>query len=524
VGPGEDGGIQLWVRRWNDLQASPIRGTDGGVSPDVSPDGTEVAFHRGGQIHVAPIAGGPVRTLTTGIVPVWGGDGYVYARLGAVGSVRVPAGGGPPDTVSLLREEDQNHFVDFVLPESGYAVLTVIMSSGDTELRALDLASGEMATLATGGGAHYVESGHIVYVFDGTLLAAPFDPDGAEITGPAVSLEPGVLAISASRNGRLLYSTGTSGSPNRQLVWVARDGATTPIDSTWTFTRGDDNLSWRLSPDGSRIVLREQTDGSYDIWVKELPDGPRSRLTFDDRGDYFPRWTPDGEGITYVSGTPTGLDVFTRRADGTGEPEQILDLEQSVAKAYWSPDEEWLIIRTTTGAGNVFGRDIYAMRPGVDTEPRPLMAGDFDEMHPELSPDGRWIAYGSNETGRYEVYVRPFPDVESGRWQISTRGGNGPRWSGDGAEIFFSDANDNIAVARVDGSGSAFVAESPRILFAPGNDIELGDLAVPFEVTPDGERLIMARIVRDPTSEASGLPDFVLVQNFGEELKARVPR
>ncbi|MBT8487600.1 MAG: serine/threonine-protein kinase, partial [Gemmatimonadetes bacterium] len=523
VGRGQDGGIQLWVRRWIDLEATPIRGTEGGRGPDISPDGTEVAFFRGGEIHVAPIDGGPVRTLMPGIVPVWDDHGYVYARLGAVGAVRVPAGGGPPDTLSLLQEGDQNHFVADVLPDGEKALVMVIRSSGDQEIRVLDLESGEMTFLVTAEWANYVDSGHLVYPFEGTLIAAPFDAGAAQITGPAVSLESGVLAHSLSRDGRLLYSTGISGGPNRQLVWVTRDGDVTPVDSTWTFTRGDDNLSWRISPDGSRVVLREMTEGSYDLWVKELDDGPRSRLTFDEAGDYYPEWTPDGESVTYVSGTPTGLNVNTRRADGTGEPEQLVDAEESIALAFWSPDEEWLILRSTTGAGNVFGRDILAMRPGVDAAPQPLIAEEFDEMDPTLSPDGRWLAYASNETGRFEIYVRPFPDVDSGRWQISSRGGSRPVWSRDGREIFFGDENDNMVVARVDGSGSAFVAESPQILFATPEDIDLGDLGIPYDISPDGQRFMMARIVRDATMEASGLPDFVLVNNFAEVLRERVP-
>ena len=524
VGPGEEGGIRLWSRRWTDLEATPIRGTDGSLTPEVSLDGREVAFDRGGEVHVVPLAGGPVRTLMPGIVPQWGDDGYVYARLGAVGAVRIPAGGGPIDTISTLSGGEQNHFVTDVLPGSEKALVMVIFSSGDQEIRVLDLESGEMTFLVTAEWARYVETGHIVYEFDGSLIAAPFDPGSGELTGPPVSMASDVLAFSISRAGRLFYSTGTSGGPNRQLVWVTRSGEATPVDSTWTFARGDDNLSWRISPDGSRLVLREMTEGTYDLWVKELDDGPRSRLTFDDAGDYYPQWTPDGESITYVSGTPTGLDVFTRRADGTGEPQELVDVEESIALAYWSPDREWLILRTTTGAGNVFGRDILAMRPSVDSVPRPLMAEEYDEMYPVLSPDGRWIAYASNETGRFEIYVRPFPDVDSGRWQISTRGGNRPRWTRAGNEIFFADANNNMAVARVDGSGSAFDAQSPEILFSIPNDIETADLGVPFDVTPDGRRLIMARIVRDASSEASGLPDFVLVQNFGEELRTRVPR
>ncbi len=523
LGPGETSGFRVWIRRWDDLQATPVRGTEGGRSPAISPDGMEVAFDRGGEIHVAPIGGGPVRTLMPGIVPMWGDDGRVYARLGAVGAVAIPAGGGAVDTVAVLQDGEQNHFVVDVLPGSRKALVLVVLSAGTQEVRVLDLETGTFGPGVPADNAQYIESGHMLYVFDGSLIAAPFDADRGEVTGQSVSLESGVLTFAAARSGRLLYTTGTSGGPNRQLVWVTRDGQVTPVDSTWTFTRGDDNLSWRISPDGRRLVLREMTDGSYDLWVKELDDGPRSRLTFDERGDYYPQWTPDGQSVTYVSGTPTGLNVYSRRADGTGEPSELLDVEASIATAFWSPDEEWLILRSTTGAGNVFGRDILAMRPGVDDAPRPLMAEEFDEMDPELSPDGRWIAYSSNETGRFEIYVRPFPNVDAGRWQISSRGGSRARWSADGRQIFFGDENANMVVARVDGSGSAFVAESPQILFPVPSDIDTGDLGLPYDVTADGQRFVMAQVVRDEALEASGLPDFILVNNFDEVLRQRVP-
>jgi serine/threonine-protein kinase len=516
---------QLWIRRWTDLEASPIRGTDGANQPDVSFDGTEVAFHRSGEISIAPIASGPVRELGRGQWPQWGQDGRIYGTLGAVGTVAYPVTGGPADTVARLQGEDQQYVLSDVLSEE-IALGHVIRGDGTFQVRMFDLETGETRYFTDGYLPQYVDPGYMVFGFDGSLMGVPFDTDAAEPVGVPVALYSDLNIPRVSRTGRLLFTTGGQAAVEREMVWVTREGEMTPIDPNWTFLRGDVNVTWSLSPDDRQLVLREQNEGAYDIWVKQLDDGPRSRLTFDERGDYFPMWAPDGESVTYVSGPATGLEVYSRRADGTGEPTQLVDLDQSVALAFWSPDMEWLILRTTTGAGNVFGRDIVAMRPGVDSEPVPLMTDDYDETDPALSPDGRWIAYVSNETGRYEVYVRPFPDVDSGRWQVSTQGGFQPKWSDDGREIFFRDAAPNMVAARVDGSGAAFRVAGSEILFPIPVGIDQRESAegMPFDVTSDGQRFVMARAVSQLAEDGSALPTYILVQNFVEELKARVGR
>ncbi|HUP52353.1 MAG TPA: protein kinase [Longimicrobiales bacterium] len=525
AGPGGTPGTNtLWVRRWDVLEAQPIRGTDGGVEPKISPDGREVAFRQGAQIKVVAVEGGPVRTLLNGYWPRWGRDGYVYAQIASVGTGRVLATGGPTDTVTALAAGDAQQIVNEVFPESNGALLEVLLGGGAFEVRVLDLGSGEARHLLSGEDPQYVETGHLVWIDNGTLMGAPFDTRALELTGPAVALLEGVNAHSVSRDGDLLYSTGGGGAPDRQLVWVTRGGQVTPIDPDWTFRQGDTNQSWTISPDGSRLALREQTENGYDIWIKELDDGPRSRLTFDDVQNYFPTWSPDGRRVVYVAGPATDLDVWTKPADGTGSAEVLLDLEESIALALWSPDGEWLVLRTTTGAGNVFGRDIIAVRPGSDPEPVPLMTAEYDETEPAVSPDGRWIAYQSNETDRFEVYVRPFPNVQDGRWQVSTEGGTSPRWAGDGRELFFKDDRRNLVVASVDAAGGSFRAGRPEVLFSIPSDIVVGSaLTMPYDVTADGERFLMARVAGD-TSGGGTAPSFVLVQNWVQELTTRVPR
>ena len=202
----------------------------------------------------------------------------------------------------------------------------------------------------------------------------------------------------------------------------------------------------------------------------------------------------------------------------------LVDLEASVAQAEWSPDGEWIVLRTTTGLGAVFGRDILGIRPGVDSEPVPLMIAEFDETDPTISPDGRWIAYTSNETGRYEVYVRPFPDVDTDRWQVSTVGGFAPKWARSGRELFFVDAEATMSVSALDTS-SGFEAAAPETLFNIPADIEGRPLNTTFnyDVTSDDQNFVMARTNIAVEGEEATPPSVILVNNFFEELKARVP-
>ena len=236
----------------------------------------------------------------------------------------------------------------------------------------------------------------------------------------------------------------------------------------------------------------------------------------------MPVWQPGQPKVTFLSDRGGNIDVWSKRADGTGAAELLLDLEQTIATVHWSPNGEWLIARTGGVGGVTGGRDIYAFRPGSDTEAVPLMAGEFDEVGPEISPDGRWIAYTSRESGRYELYVRPFPDVNSARVQVSTNGGFSPRWAHSGEELFFMDEDQNMVSVDVD-AGETFRASPPELLFPVPNGITFFDISLPYDITPDDQRFVMIGTVGAATDQDAG-PASVLVTNFFEELKARVPR
>jgi Tol biopolymer transport system component len=202
-----------------------------------------------------------------------------------------------------------------------------------------------------------------------------------------------------------------------------------------------------MSPDGKRLAVKILSDAGDDIWITELDQGPLSRLTFHGERELRPGWTPDGRSVTFVSDRAGQQDVYVKRADGTGPAELLLDLDVPIWEASWSPDGTWLIVRV--GGAAEAQRDILGIRPGTDSVPVQLAATEFQETAPTLSPDGRWLAYASDETGQQEVYVRPFPETEGGKWQVSTDGGRSPLWAHSGRELFYLNGAGEMVAAQV---------------------------------------------------------------------------
>ena len=444
--PNAAGQRQLFIRRWGDLTAVAIPGTEGRTyDPIVSRDGTEVAFVSGdivsgdAQLMVAPLQGGLVRTLAESAYccPRWGVDGFLYYSAADRTIRRVPASGGQVEQITEgSGEGDGSHAYFQILPGGEVGVFTVWSTPGRIE--AMDMASGRRVVLTEGIRQYVTPTGHLVFASaDGRLFAAPFDDKAMELTSAPVPL---VENLGITNLGEAMYDLSNSGDlvywrvPGRgqsEFVWVSRSGEITQVDPGWMFTPGVGNQSWSLSPNDTRLAFRDMADGG-DIWIKELDDGPLYRFTFDAGRDGAPRWAPDGETVTFLSDRAGTLSIWSKRADGVGEPEMLMDYQRSIAEAFWSPDGAWLIFRAAAGGGA--SRDILGFRPGVDSAAVPLVATDFMERAAALSPDGRWLAYTSDETGQLEVYVRPFPDVNTGRWLVSNRGRPnttvGPQWSG----------------------------------------------------------------------------------------------
>jgi WD40-like Beta Propeller Repeat len=419
-------------------------------------------------------------------------------------------------------------------PRSGEAgrpdsIFSMCRGSDDCDLWAYDARTDSVRLVLAGAlVGQVVRTGHLVFVqATGTMLAAPFDLGRLEVSGPAVPLldslqlrsgtETPTLALSSS--GTLVMRTGASSALNTyDMVWVDRSGRQTVIDSSWTFhiTSAANNHGLALSPDGSRLAIGLNTEAGDDIWVKQLPHGPLSRISYDPAPDFRPHWSPDGRFITFGSmRNPLGL--YQRRADGAGADSLLV--EGGLEEGVWSPDGRWLLLRRGAAGPGPGGRNITGVRPGTDSVPVPLLATSFDEEAIALSPDGKWLAYQSDETGRAEVFVRPFPETDRGKWQMSNGGGVAPLWSRDGRELFYLSSERNMMAVRVTGGATLHLGQ-PRMLFrVPGELLDVESrYYTPWDIAPDG-RFIMAR--RRSGAAESDAP-IIVVENWFEELKAKV--
>jgi len=529
VGPGEKN-VQLWVRERDQLNARPLPGTEGGRNPFLSPDGEQVGFFTENPwtLKVTSLGGAPPITLTDSLLgsggAAWGPDGYLYFDTDRGGLQRMPASGGPREPVVPLDTARGEIGVAWpeVLP-NGKGVLFRMRSSGqdlnEYDIAVVNVLTGERKPIVRGLVARYAASGHLVFgTADGNLLAASFDQDKLEMTGSPTPLLEGLgvgprggVDFQFSATGTLVYATGSAAGA-ADLVWVNRQGAAELVDPEWEGNRGVQSIA--LSPDGSRLAasLMAAAGAGEHIWVKQLDTGPASRITFEGAANLRPAWTPDGRSVLFLSDRGDAGALYRKRADGTGPAEFLMTHELALAEGVQSPDGRWLVTRTSSsvrGSG-----DIMAFRIGVDTALVPLLATRFGEVTPALSPDGRYLAYASNESGRREVYVRPFPNVDEARWQVSTNGGIEPTWAHSGQELFYFNFNDELVSAQVQ-TTPTFMVGDQRALFSA---VTYGRSGVhqSYAVSPDDQRFIMMRF---QGSTDSGL---VIVQNFFEELKAKV--
>jgi Tol biopolymer transport system component/tRNA A-37 threonylcarbamoyl transferase component Bud32 len=528
VGPGE-GGPRLWLRRLDQLDATPISGTEGGASPFFSPDGRQIGFvTRGRTVRLVSLEGGPPLTLTDSANTTggdWGADGYVYFEVDSGISRARATGGGvePVYRMSLERKEIGTEW-PFVLPRASGLLFRVRRSGEapeDFDIMGMKLPNGEARVLTRGVYARYAASGHLLVVTaDGKLLAIPFDPDNLELTGSPIALVEGIAVgnggfgvdLTISPAGTLVYTTGGAVA-SRRAVWVSREGTASPVDPTWE-PQGTVN-SVALSPDGKALAVGLVRDGKEDIWVKQLPAGPFSRITFGDTTHVRPTWSADRRSVIYIAdrgGVATGLP-FARRADGTGAVRALLSSTFNFGQVLESRDGRWLVLRRS---GNEPGSgDIYAVRMG-DSVLVPLVTTPAGEGEPALSPDGRWLAYVSDESGSGEVYVRPFPDVASARWQVSTTGGGEPVWANSGRELYYRSGRNELVAAAVR-PGPGFSVGEQKVLFSITPYLDLGFMQS-YNVSPDDRRFLMVR-EGAPSQES----ELILTENWLQELKRRAP-
>jgi serine/threonine-protein kinase len=354
---------------------------------------------------------------------------------------------------------------------------------------------------------------------DGVAMAVPFDLDRLEITGEAVPVLEGVAVrrqtgfapLTWSASGAMAFIKGTGISGDNLVVRVDRQGAITLLDTTWS---GAFN-GLALAPDGHRLAVGVGQGSAINIWLKDLDGGPFTRLTFGN-SDRRPTWSPDGTLVAFVRDSASSSAVYGRPADGSGQDTMLARIDQQVQEVAWSPDGEWLVLRTdnaTSGAGDLIGYPLAGAG-----EPVRLVATEFTELHPTISPDGRWLAYTSAESGILEVYVRPFPETGSRRYQVSNGGGTEPVWSSTGDELFFLYQN-FVVMATAVRDLPAFQSGTPRPLFS-ALGLELDGFHQSFVALPDGSGFLF--LSTRALAGTAGPPQIVWLDGWPEEFDRRM--
>ncbi len=538
----------LYLRSVGELESRPIPGSDPNPrQPFFSPDGQWVGYwSTDNKLKKIAVGGGAPVVLADAVNnplgPSWGADNAIlYGQFGK-GLMRIPANGGTPSV--LIESRDQMLSFPQLLPDGK----TVLFAQGK-QIAAQSLKTGKRKMLFEGSLARYLPTGHIIYTIQRTLYAIAFNPDALEPLGrPAPILQDiqitglGVPLFACSESGMLIYvpSDGGSTIARRSLVWVDRNGKEEPIPAPT-----DAYLHPRISFDGTRIALAIVSPTNPDIWIWDLFRKTMTRLTFDEPIDFFPLWTPDAKRIVFFSFRDNVPGIYWKSADGTGEAQA---LESSPERMHfpscWSSDGNELVSETVSGVSGEKVLDVgayisRAFQAGQVVAPggtlfsigilstknervwKSLLRDRFWMANPQVSPDGRWIAYISSESGKNEVYVRPFPGVNDGKWQVSTNGGNQPRWARNGRELFYR-GGDAVIVVAVE-TKPAFRAEEPKMLFRGNYYSLVGQM---WDVSPDDKRFLMLKPAASTAAESAAAaprPKINIVINWFEELKQRVP-
>jgi serine/threonine-protein kinase len=527
---GPDGMQQLATRLLDQAQATLIPGTENGSDPFFSPDGQWIGFFAGNQLEKISVQGGAPVTLDNSLSAPqganWGDDGYIVAAMGNLTPLsRIPAAGGPPETLTRLGSGEITHRWPQLLP-GGAAVLFTGAASAvgqdDADIKALSLKTGQIKTLVRGG--YYgrcLPSGHLVYIRRGTLFGVRFDPERLEVYGAPTPVLDDIAANAAtgggqfdfSATGTFVYMAGKSAAQAWQMAWLDSSGKASPLLAT-PGTYGTP----RLSPDARKLAFIG--DGP-DVYIRDVERDTTSRVTFTGHSN-VPVWAPDGKHLAFQAiGNAFGISWV--RSDGAGDPQQLLQSPNILVPWSFSPDGRRLLYFEHSPET---GYDLWTLplditdpdhpKPG---KPELFLRTPADENVPRFSPDGRWIAYRSNESGSDEIYVRPFPAGSGGKWQVSAGGGLYGLWSNNGHELFYESADRRIMVVDYAVKGDSFVPGKPRVwsdrqIFFPGTSN--------LDLAPDGKRFAVLVLTESAPGEGSSV-HVTMLQNFFDELKRRVP-
>jgi eukaryotic-like serine/threonine-protein kinase len=511
----------LYLRPMDELTSKPIAGTEGPAEqPFFSPDGKWIGYFSTADRKLKKIAvNGSSPVILCEVSQLrgvnWSEDNtIVYGDL-AGGIMQISSNGGAPEY--LIKRASASLRQPQFLPR-GKSVLYQATQGSNQIIMVHSLGSAEPRELFAGSGARYLPTGHIVYAVGNNLFAVPFDPDKCEVMGDSVPIVEGVFQLSSpqyavSDSGALVYIPGTSSSADaaRTLVWVDRNGKEEPLSAPI-----NNYSAPRISPDGTRVALTVGNDQDADIWIFDVVRKIPTRLTFDKGADHHPLWSPDGKQIIFASNREGRWSLYSKAADGTGAIDKLGSMSvPDIRSLSWSGHGNSVVFEEASGGDTVY--DIAALSMDGARERKPLLQGNFVEANPQISPDGKWMAYLSNETGDMEIYVRPFPDVNRGKWQVSTNGGQEPRWSSNGRELFYRSGDAMMAVAVE--TKPTFKAGVPETLF---QDTYYSSYGHNWDISPDGKRFLMVKGT-NAASESAMLQRFNIVLNWFEELKQRVP-
>jgi Tol biopolymer transport system component len=503
VASARDGKSLLWVRSLDALTAQALAGTEGAARPFWSPDSRFLGFFAGGKLKKIELSSGPPITLCDAPDDrggTWSQEGViVFAPQANSALQKVSASGGVPNAATVLTEGETAHRRPYFLPDGRHFLYRSVTSSGvggPIYVASLDSAERKLILNADSANVAY-SRGHLLFLRETTLMAQPFDTQRLALTGEAFPIAEEILRsvttppygfFSASENGLLAYQTG-SASAGYQLLWLDRTGKQLGA-------LGDQALygDLELSPDGKRtsVATVDQVGQVRDIWLYDVGRGLRTRFTFGPGAAFTSIWSPDGSRIVFSAFRKGHLDLYQKSSSGAGAEEVLLEDNHDKIPVSWSPDGRFILFRTVGTAA----RELFILPLSGDRKPVPFLNTKFNENFGRFSPDGRWIAYSSDESGRSEVYVAPFPGP-GGKWQISTAGGEFPRWQHDGTEIFYLSPENRLMAATVNGKGANFEVGAVKSLFAPR--IATGG-RYQYDVSPDGQRFLINTALDQATS------------------------
>ena len=538
---GADGKARLYTRLLHQSQVVPLAGTENAHGPFFSPAGDWIGFFADGKLKKIAVEGGAAVTLcdaAAGRGGSWGDDGNIIAALDRTSVLsRVPSAGGTAVAVTKLNSGEMTHRWPQVLPGSQTVLFTVAAQIGagydDANIEVTSLQTGERKRVQSGGfSARYLldatgsnGTGHLIYMQQSTLFAVPFHPGRLALTGSPVPILEDVSSTPSAggdfafaQNGTFVYLSGKATQAPWPISWIDSSGKTQPLHAPLGAY-----FAPRFSPDGKRLAFSMNNAKGSDIWVKDLDRATPSRLSFLASFNGNPVWTPDGKVIVFRSSNPAAPGLYGIRTDGSGEAKRLTEGKPLGIPSSFSRDGKRLAI-SQPGNGGSF--DIFTMPVEADPGPGALgirlgkvelfLGTPFGEFYPTFSPDGRWLAYASDESGTFEVYVRSFPGP-GGRWQVSMGGGAVPVWSHDGRELLFETRDGRVMMVGYTTQGDSFAPGKPQVWTE--TRLRGMTLSSNYDLAPDGKRL--AAFVADDANSEGPPTHLTFLLNFFDELRRK---